>query len=181
MEGARCKALRKHAFTLIELLIVVAIIGILAAIAVPNFMNARMRATIARMESDMKAIGDALMMYRLDNKCYFNNMSSNPYQELRPLTTPVSYIASIPADPFRVPNAKYASTTTNYDYTAYGDGKCATDWCIHGLGPDTDEDAGSCGPGPGAREAFKSLLYNPSNGLVSSGDVIHNSWSGMSF
>ncbi len=171
----------RKAFTLIELLIVVAIIGILAAIAVPNFMNAKMRATIARMQSDMKAIGDAMAMYRLDNKCFFPNQGSNPANEMKYLTTPIQYIASIPHDPYRKPGlSKYGSTTQNYDYTSYGSG-CRTDWCIHGLGPDTDEDAGSCGPGPAAGPDFKRLLYQMSNGLASSGDVIHNSWSGISF
>lgn len=171
----------KKGFTLIELLIVVAIIGILAAIAVPNFLNARMRATIARMQTDMKAIGDALMMYRLDNRCYFDQMGSNPAAELKRLTTPVSYINTIPHDPYRMPNARYSSTTSNYDYSAYGPEKCKTDWLLHGLGPDTDEDIGVGNYGPATADLFKFLLYQTSNGIVSSGDVIHTSWRGISF
>lgn len=170
-----------HGFTLIELLIVVAIIAILAAIAVPNFMNARLRATIARMESDMKAIGDALFMYRIDNKCYFNNMGSNPHQELRRLTSPLPYIAAIPQDPFRRPNAIYYSTTSNYDYTAFGPEKCKTDWVLHGIGPDTDEDIWGAAVNPQATGDFRRMLYNMSNGLKSSGDVIHASWFTLSF
>ena len=168
------------AFTLIELLIVVAIIGILAAIAVPNFLNARMRATIARMETDLKALGDALFMYRIDNQCYFEQMGSNPHAEMRRLTTPVAYIVSIPHDPFRGPNALYASTTPNYDYSSYGP-QCKTDWLLHGIGPDTDEDIGVGGYGPQTADLFIRLLYQTTNGIVSSGDVIHTSWRGLSF
>ena len=52
--------MKTAAFTLIELLIVVAIIGILAAIAVPNFLNAQARAKIARSYADIKSISTAL-------------------------------------------------------------------------------------------------------------------------
>lgn len=60
----------KKAFTLIELLIVVAIIAILAAIAVPNFLEAQTRAKIARVQSDQRTYSTALETYYIDNNSY---------------------------------------------------------------------------------------------------------------
>jgi len=60
----------KRAFTLIELLIVVAIIAILAAIAVPNFLEAQTRAKVSRARSDMRSIAIAIESYRVDHNSY---------------------------------------------------------------------------------------------------------------
>jgi len=55
---------KQRAFTLIELLIVVAIIAILAAIAVPNFLEAQTRARVSRVKNDMRTFGVALESYQ---------------------------------------------------------------------------------------------------------------------
>jgi len=57
-------------FTLIELLIVVAIIGIIAAIAIPNLLNAIDRGKQKRTMADLRSIGTAVESYSIDNNVY---------------------------------------------------------------------------------------------------------------
>jgi type II secretion system protein G len=119
----------KKGFTLIELLIVVAIIGILAAIAVPNFMNAQMRAKVARVVADMKAVAMAQEQYRLDNNQFtFDGdcgVGRAEHLSYIPLTTPVSYISTFPEDAFAGVDPKFENRQTIktglkpvYEYTS---------------------------------------------------------------
>jgi len=57
-------------FTLIELLIVVAIIGIIAAIAIPNLLNAIDRGKQKRTMADLRTLGTAVQTYSIDNSFY---------------------------------------------------------------------------------------------------------------
>ncbi len=61
---------RQKGFTLIELLIVVAIIGIIAAIAIPNLLNAINRGRQKRTMADIRSIGTALEAYSVDFNFY---------------------------------------------------------------------------------------------------------------
>ncbi len=91
--------MERKAFTLIELLIVVAIIGILAAIAVPNFLNAQIRAKAANMQATHKTLGTAMIMYYSD----FNSFHAHSHKlsQHTPLTTPIAYLTAWPVDIFQ--------------------------------------------------------------------------------
>ncbi|MFH0795150.1 MAG: prepilin-type N-terminal cleavage/methylation domain-containing protein [bacterium] len=96
------------AFTLIELLIVVAIIAILAAIAVPNFLEAQIRSKVSRVKADARSLATGLEAYVVDNNKYPPGTSTSsgitPYvsrlMRLQPLTTPVSYVTAVFPDVF---------------------------------------------------------------------------------
>ncbi len=105
---------KRAAFTLIELLIVVAIIAILAAIAVPNFLEAQTRSKVSRCKADMRSITTALEAYYVDYNRYpndptflqfettitFNNSAERIAEAFSALTTPVAFMTSIPPNVF---------------------------------------------------------------------------------
>jgi len=57
----------RSAFTLVEIMIVVAIIALLASIAVPNFLRARKRSQATRILEDLRVIDSAIDQYAIEN------------------------------------------------------------------------------------------------------------------
>jgi prepilin-type N-terminal cleavage/methylation domain-containing protein len=186
------------AFTLIELLITVAIIAILAAVAVPNFLEAQTRAKISRVKTDLRTLATAIEAYSVDNNHpMFDGQPNTEHwgwvSSFKQATTPVAYITTIPADLFQDPIMKTAipppgqtffiddpaHTKHSYDYgtatwhqVGYDPGQ--TGLWMASLG-NSRWKIGSCGPdGQFINTAgFFGFgpSYDPTNGTVSIGDI----------
>jgi len=186
---------RRSAFTLIELLIVVAIIAILAAIALPNFLEAQTRSKVARVKADYRALATAIESYMVDWNSYpwrnVTGMYSSQYNEigyrLADLTTPIAYITSVDfRDPF-VEQGTRGNYTDNlirfqYNYRNYqyfsvvGLPPDTAVWVLNSLGPDRVKNQGLSVElwargleNPTA--PAPTVIYDPTNGTVSAGDI----------
>ncbi len=169
---------------MIELLIVVSIIGTLAAIAIPNFLEAQTRAKVARARSEMAMLELSLEQYYLDQKAYPPNARTGfgLDTDLNRLTTPFVYATRLPLDPFGPRGGYYrpGSKPTSYAYClmiqAASSGLNLVPYGIRGrayyilesLGPDLDGDVAW-----GAHFPLPLTIYDPTNGTISNGDIVH--------
>ena len=156
------------AFTLIELLIVVAIIAILAAIAVPNFLEAQTRSKVSRAQADLRTIATALETYRVDSNAYpplVNSMGTSK------LTTPIAYISSLLRDPFAGKSFEgdyyyEPKLKENADYWAFYYNNPNYMWVLMSIGPNRIPDSYRPGGGPPG-----AGVYDATNGTISRGDI----------
>ena len=122
------KTKKQTGFTLIEVMIVVVILGILASIIVPKIMGRPDEARTARAKQDIRAVGAALDLYRLDNFSY-----PTTEQGLEALITKPSglgegtnwkkggYLDSLPMDPWNKPYM-YLQPGAHGEYDLYSFG-----------------------------------------------------------
>jgi general secretion pathway protein G len=97
-------------FTLIEIMVVVVILGILVAFAVPNILDNPERARVTKAESDIRTIENALEMYKLDNYRFPTTEQGLEALVEEPRTPPEppqwkagGYLRELPTDPWGNP------------------------------------------------------------------------------
>jgi len=190
---------RAQAFTLIELLIVIAIIAILSAIAIPNFLEAQTRAKVARAMADMRSLATGIESYFVDYNAYPRGRPEGAdkpnyvplSRRMVTLTTPVAYITRIPPDVFPATGWNGEGGTTQFtmeekDLDAYDYYDAASDmeedqrnpdstrhsmWRLASAGPDLWASFGIIRDNPPLPDR-SGLDYDPTNGTVSWGDIV---------
>jgi type II secretion system protein G len=116
---------RQKGFTLIELLIVVAIIGIIAAIAIPNLLNAINRGRQKRTMGDIRTLATAVEAYAVDFN-FYPKIADGPATDLSAHITP-TYLRRIPErDGWNNPIYWAGDDTLGNNYSFWSAGKDGT-------------------------------------------------------
>jgi len=144
-------------FNLIELLIVLAIIGVLASFLLTNFIGAKARARDAQRKSDLRQIQSALELYRTDQGSYPKDVDMPACGGSLTFTDPVTlsittYIQKMPCDPL---------SATSYSYIRRGGGSTyALTACLENLN-DSQKDSPNLNPQCNGTTSVSYTLNNP--------------------
>ena len=117
---------KARGFTLIEIMVVVVILGILAAILVPKIMNRPEQARIVKTKQDVLAIENALDLYKLDNAIYPTTEQGLKALIEKPTSDPVpqnwqdgGYLKQVSQDPWGN-NYQYINDNGDIKIFSYG-------------------------------------------------------------
>jgi prepilin-type N-terminal cleavage/methylation domain-containing protein len=186
MESRR---LRDHAaLTLIELLIAVSILSLLAAMAIPNFLEAQTRTQVVRVKGDLRRLDEALMAYFVDHGGFPPPASNGHGARLFRLSTPIVYYQDPKRpEPFRdeglftMPPYGYHGRNNLVNIFWNNDGQPGNFsgspvvmwYVLRSSGPDDDRDGGGASAlnSPQSRGDFVNYIYDPTNGTFSRGDI----------
>lgn len=178
----------QRGFTMIELTTVGIIILMLICIALPNFLEARIRACVAAAGSDMALVAQCLEEYFIAHRAYPPNrveklpeggLAGDGNPDLRGsalliLTTPTVYLSELVRDQFHAETAASAY----YDYINFVDwtgGPVSTSFCLSSgsaayalisLAPNFQHETKAAHFPP------TTILYSPTNGTRSPGDML---------
>jgi general secretion pathway protein G len=117
---------RSRGFTLIEIMVVVVILGILAAIVVPKLASEPDKARVAKAKQDIRALESALQLYRLDNYYYPSTSQGLEALVSRPGGEPPAknwkpggYVQKLPKDPWGNPYQYMQPGAKSGDYDIF--------------------------------------------------------------
>lgn len=163
-----------------EEIIAAGIVGVMAAVAVPNFQEAQERSKVSRVKADQRSLATALEAYAVDCNAYALWEMRTDFQTPRPtfmtprpgkmlagsLTTPIAYITGYVVDPF--------SPGKNEWFSYYTSDKA---WILISAGPDKvydimpQQDFRQPRDSTALWNTLVNKTYDPTNGTVSSGDI----------
>jgi general secretion pathway protein G len=106
--SAAARGQRQRGFTLIELMVVLVIMGVLAALIVPNIIGRTDEARVTAAKTDIATIMQALKLYKLDNGMYPTQQQGLQALVVKPTTPPIPanwkpYLEKLPTDPWGHP------------------------------------------------------------------------------